>query len=236
MISNANFWFWFGGLWLAIGLLFVGVGGGVGIYSGRLDAGLTADGARTQGVVLSKEISAPNDGSASYRVTFRFATSLGETIRGSAQLDPATWDSLVERGPIEIVYLPDRPQTYRVAGQSDGDAVLAFVFPLIGGVLSVVGGVVLVNALRTGRLARELGRSGAVTVGSVTEVSPSRLRINGVTQWVLRYRFQDPSGRVHEGKCALAPHEAASWQPGASGRVRYDARHPRTHLWTGQRA
>jgi len=236
VITNSNFWFWFGGLWLAIGLLFVGVGGGIGIYGSRLDTELDAAGVRTQGVVLSKEISAPSDGSESYVVTFRFGDSRGDTIRGSARLDPDAWDALVERGPIELVYLVERPQTYRVAGQDDSAAVLAFVFPLLGGVLAVVGGFVLVNALRTRRLARELGARGAVAVGSVTELAPGRVRINGVTQWVLRYRFQDASGRAREGKCALSPDEAASWKPGARGRVRYDARNPRAHLWTGERA
>ena len=236
MITNSNFWFWFGGLWLAIGVLFVGVGGGIGLQRSRLEARFEDEGSRTQGIVLTKQRSRPNDGPERYRVTFRFSDARGETIRGAARVERDACDSLVERGPIDVVFLPARPEAHRVTGQDDGGAVLAFVFPLTGGVLTVVGAFVLGNALRTRRLARALGRSGAVAVGSVTDVGPGRVRINGVPQWVLRYRFQDASGRAHEGRCSLSPEEAASWQPGARARVRYDARNPRAHLWTGERA
>ena len=231
-ITHSSFWFWFGGLWLAVGLLFLGVGVGVGLYERGLAARLDAGGVRTEGVVLAKEISAPRDRSVSYNVTFRFVDARGETIRGSAAVAAAAWDALVERGPIDVVYLPDRPQTYRVAGQSEADVVLVIVFALAGGVLTVVGGLIVGNAVRTRRLAR----TGNVATGRVVAVQPGRLQINGILQWELRYRFQDASGRHHEGKCSLSPEAAQAWAEGAVGRVRYDARKPRASVWTGERA
>lgn len=232
MITNSNFWLWFGGLWLAVGLLFLGIGGGVGVHRSGLATRLDGEGVRVQGLVLSKEISSPRDRSTSYHVTFRFEDASGRAIRGSAELSAEAWDALAERGPIEVVYLDDRPQTYRVAGQSDSDLVLAIVFALVGGVLAVVGGVIVGNALRVRRVAR----SGAIALANVVDVRPGRLLINGIPQWEVRYRFRDASGRTHEGKGSLSPSDAESLKPGAVRRVRYDARNPRANVWTGEPA
>jgi hypothetical protein len=235
VITNDNFWIWFGGIWLAVGLLFLVIGGGIAWNSRALGARLDAEGVSVEGVVLGKEIVSRNDGPERYRVTFRFSDARGETVRGSADLGAETWDALVERGPIEVRYLPRRPLTYRVLGQSGVDAVLVFLFPLIGAVLSAVGGAIVVNALRKRAIRRELVRSGVIAAGTVIDVGPGNLHINGIPQWVLRYRFQDAQGHAHEGKCVLSQEVAHSWQPGAVGRIRYDARDPRSRVWTGDR-
>jgi hypothetical protein len=235
VITNENFWIWFGGIWLAVGLAFLGIGGGIGWNTRMLDARLDAEGVPAEGVVLGKEIVSSNDGPERYQVTFRFSDARDETVRGSAHLDAATWDALVERGPIEVVYLPTSPLTYRVPGQSGANAVLVFVFPLVGAVLAAVGGFIVVNALRKRSVGRELMRSGAIAAGTVFDVGPGNLRINGIPQWELRYRFQDAQGRAHEGKCAVSQEAARSWQPGSVGRIRYDARNPRSQVWTGDR-
>ena len=233
MITNENFWLWFGGIWLAVGLAFLGIGGGIGWHNGTIDARLDAEGAPAEGIVVGKEIVSRNDGPERYAVTFRFSDTRGETVRGSADLDAATWDALVERGPIEIVYLPASPLTYRVLGQSRANALLVFVFPLIGAVLAAVGGFIVVNALRQRGIRRELMRSGAIAAGTVFDVGPGNLRINGIPQWQLRYRFQDSHGRAHEGKWVLSQEAARRWQPGSVGRIRYDAHNPRSQVWTG---
>jgi hypothetical protein len=232
MITNSNFWLWFGGLWLAVGLCFLGIGGGVAVYRSGLAARLDAEGVPVEGFVVAKEIVAPRDRSTSYNVTFRFTDARGETIRGSAKLDAETWDALVERGPIEVVYLPDRPQTYRIAGQSDSELVIAIVFPLVGVVLALGGGLLLGNALRTRRVAS----TGAIANASVVEVRPGRLHVNGIPQWEVRYRFQDATGQAREGKCSVSPDAAQRLKPGVVGRVRYDARNPRANVWTDQSA
>lgn len=235
MITNDNFWIWFGGIWLAVGLMFLVIGGGIGWNSRALDARLDAEGVSVEAVVLGKEIVSRNDGPERYRVTYRFNDARGEAVRGWADLSAETWDSLVERGPIDVRYLPGRPSTHRVLGQSGADALLVFLFPLIGAVLAAVGGAIVVNALRKRGIRRELVRSGAIAAGTVIDVGPGNLHINGIPQWVLRYRFQDAQGRAHEGKCALSQEVARSWQPGAVGRIRYDARDPRSRVWTGDR-
>jgi len=235
VITTENFWFWFGGVWLAVGVLFAGIGSGIAVNRAGVDERLAAAGVATEGVVLMKELDARDGSSETHHVTFRFAGPQGETVRGSAELDSAAWDALVERGPISVVYLPDRPGMYRVPGQTDDDAVLTLVFPLVGGALAAVGGFVIANAVRMRRVRRVLLRNGATAAATVVDVAAGNLRINGVPQLVLRYRFQDTSGNMHDGKIHLRPEEAQRWSVGGMGRVRYDSRNPRSHAWTGER-
>jgi hypothetical protein len=235
VITTENFWFWFGAIWLAVGLLFVSIGGGIAVNRAGVDERFAAAGVATDGVVLVKELDARDGGSESYHVTFRFDGPQGETVRGSAELDSGAWDALVERGPIAVVYLPDRPGTYRVAGQTSDDRVVALVFALVGSVLAVVGGFVVGSAVRMRRLRSALQRDGATATATVIDVAPGNLRINGIPQLVLSYRFQDATGHAHEGKVQLRPDEAQRWSAGATGRVRYDSNAPRSHVWTGER-
>jgi hypothetical protein len=234
VITAENFWFWFGGIWLAVGLLFAGVGGGIAYERADVEQRLAASGVATEGVVLLKELDA-RDGADSYRVEFRFEGPQGEAIKGSAELEAEAWSALAERGPIPIVYLPDRPSTYRVPGETSDDAVLAIAFPLLGGVLTIVGGLVVFNAARMRGVRRALLESGVTAAATIVDVGLGNLRINGVQQWMLRYRFQDSRGTTHDGKVQVSPDEAQRWQVGGSGRVRYDSRNPRSHVWTGQR-
>lgn len=217
-----------------MGVLFLGIGLGVGLHIQRLDARLDTDGKQVAGVVLGKERSAPANGSESYRVIFRFDGPQGESVRGSAEVDAAAWDSVVERGPIDIVYLPDRPGTYRVVGQRREEAIVAIVFGLLGATLALVGGFVLGAALRNRSRARMLERRGTLTSASVIDVALGNLRINGVPQWTLRYRYRDAQGRTHNGACTVAPEDAGRWRAGSVGRVRYDPRKPRSHVWVGE--
>jgi hypothetical protein len=151
VITNENFWFWFGGIWLTVGVLFALIGGGVAVTGSSVAARLDAAGTRATGVVLVKEVALPDDGPDAYRVTFRFTDTRGKSIRGDADVTPESWDVLVERGPIEVVYLADRPDVHRVPGQHDDDAVIAFLFPLVGAVIAGVGGFVLLHARRSRR-------------------------------------------------------------------------------------
>ena len=234
MITAKNFWFWFGGLWASVGTLFLTVGIAVGIYNARIDEQLAASGRETEGTVLTKEISGSSDGDArTLRVTFRFVDEAGRSVLGAAELDPVAWDALVEQGPIRLTYLPNAPQTYRVQDHSDSAAVIPWVFALVGGVLAAVGSFVVVSARRKSKREAVLLEHGMLATATVLDVAPGNVRINGVPQWKLRYRFQDSRGRAHEGSHALSPDEAQDWQPGRTGNVRYDAQNPRSHLWTG---
>jgi hypothetical protein len=127
VITAENFWFWFGGIWLAAGVVLAAVGGGVGVSRAMPGARLEAEGASADGVVLTKSVRAPNDGAETHSVTFRFAVAQGETVVGRAELEPQAWDA---------------------------QAIVAFVLPLAGAVVAALGGFVLWNARRTRRAVR----------------------------------------------------------------------------------
>jgi hypothetical protein len=235
LASAKGFWLLFGGIWLAVGLIFLGVGVAVGVTRANLDERFAASGRAADGVVLGKEIATSSSNSAaSYRVTFRFTDENGNTFRGSAEVEPDAWDAFAENQSIELRYLPDRPQTYRVRGQIDSDGVITWVFGGVGALLTLVGGALVYTALRNRARVRELERSGVLTTGTVVDVTPGNLRINGVVQWKLRYRFRDAHGHTRDGSITLPPHEAEAWSAGATGRVRYDGVNPRSNVWIGQ--
>lgn len=236
-MNPKNFWFWFGGIWLSVGTIFLVVGVSAGIYRSMLNDRLDKEGRTVDGVVLTKEIHTTSNkkgsrSSPSYRVAFRFVPREGETVRGTADVTTEEWDLLEERGPIQVTYLPEQPQTYRVAGQSQ-DVLLPLIFGVVGGVIGALGGFIVFNAVVTRKREKELSRTGVMAEATITDIGPSYLRINGVSQIKVRYRFQDGRGKTREGSCTMSPEEAGNWPPGHKGQVRYDPRKPKTNIWIG---
>ena len=239
MITPKNFWLWFGGIWLSVGSLFLVIGISNGVHGIMVHDRLEKEGRTTKGMVLTKEVYTTSSksgsrSSPSYRVTFRFVPREGEAVRGTADVNIEDWDALEERGPIRVTYLPDQPQSHRVLGQSKAEVVLPLVFSAVGGVLSLIGGVIVLNALGKRKREKALRRSGGTAEATVTDVGPANVRINGIQQGTLRYRFQDPSGALQTGSCTLTPEEAQDWQPGQTGKVRYDLRRPGINVWIGK--
>lgn len=237
-MNPKNFWLWFGGIWLSVGGLFLVVGVSVGIHQMRVDDRLEKEGRTVKGMVLTKEIYTTSSksgsrSSPSYRVTFRFTPREGEAVRGAADVNAEDWDALEERGPIQVTYLPDQPQSHRVFGQSK-EILLPLIFGVVGGVVGSIGGFIVFNAIGKSKREKELRRSGIVTEATVTDVGPSYVRIKGVSQLKLRYRFQDARGKTREGSCTLSPEEAGKWPPGHTGMVRYDIRKPQVSVWIGR--
>jgi hypothetical protein len=238
MINTKNSWLWFGGIWLSVGAVFFVVGSSVGVYQSMLSDRLDKKGRTVDGVVLTKEISTTSTksgtrSSTSYRVTFRFVPRVGEAVRGTADLTKEEWDALEERGPIQVTYLPDQPESYRVPGQSK-EIILPLIFGGVGAVVGSIGGFIVFNAAGTRRREKELSRTGMIADATITDIGPSYLRINGVSQIKLRYRFQDAQGKTREGSCTMSPEEAGNWPPGHTGRVRYDPRKPTVSVWIGR--
>ncbi|GIW55634.1 MAG: hypothetical protein KatS3mg082_2038 [Nitrospiraceae bacterium] len=226
-------------MWLSVGGLFLLIGVSIWIDRASVSNRLEKEGRTVEGIVLAKEIrrSSAKRGSSSspsYYVAFRFVPLQGELVRGETQVSKDVWDTLEERGPIRVTYLPDQPDTYRVADRSGEDIVLPLVFSALGGILTVLGGFVVFNALGKRARDNELRRSGVLVEATVTDIVPAFIRINGVTQFKLRYRFQDAQGKTREGSCTMSPEEAGKWLPGHTGKVRYDMRKPRVSIWTGR--
>ncbi|HSA61104.1 MAG TPA: DUF3592 domain-containing protein [Nitrospiraceae bacterium] len=238
MITAKNFWLWFGGIWLSVGSLFLVIGVSVGVHQMRVNDRLEKEGRTVDGMVLTKEVHGKSSksgkqSSPSYRVTFRFLPREGEPVLGTADVNAEDWDVLEERGPIPVTYLPDQPQSYRVIGQIK-EVLLPFIFSVVGGVIGSIGGFIVFNAVGTRRREKELSHSGTLVEATVADIAPSYLRINGIQQMKMRYRFRDAQGKTREGSCTLSPEEAVAWLPGQTGRVRYNPRKPGVNVWLGK--
>lgn len=239
-ITGENFWIWFGGIWLIVGVPFLVLGLYFGWQQVSLSERLQSQGQVASGLVLTKYIatsSSHNNRGAStptYWVTFRFFTESGEVIKGKAQVSVDTWDTLIERHPIQITYLPDTPQFYRLAGESN-EWILPFIFAGLGGLFTAIGGFVFLRGLRIHRVTEHVRREGTTVEATVTGVHPAQVRINGTAQWVIQYEFTDQQGRKRAGKSLpLPPEEAETWESGDHALIRYDPRAPRQSLWIGK--
>lgn len=233
-LSAQTFWLWFGGIWLLGGAPFLAAGIYFGIAQVMLDHRLQADGHTVQGMVLTKTISSSKGSNPNYSITFRFVPREGPPVKGEAQISRVVWEELTEREPIAVTYVPDHPSSYRVESQ-EGNWMLAVIFTILGGFFTSVGGFVLVRGLARIRSTTRLEREGTVTEGTVLDVGPGQLSINGVPQWAIRYRYQDHMGRTHMASSdSLAPDAAQAWNVGDTGTVRFDRRRPQQSIWIGR--
>jgi len=231
-ITARNFWFWFGGIWVGVGIPFLLIAAGVAIDGARRRDRLEREGRAAEGIVLAKEIR-PQDSGPSYRVSFRFSPPNGGAVSGAAEVSEEAWDALEERGPIAVTFVPGSPTWHRVQGQED-DLLLPVIFGILGGILASLGGMILWKAFAARRAEARLADVGVVADATVTAVSTARMRINGVRQWRVRYRFEDGEGNAHEGATTISPEEAEGLQPGRVVRVRYDPERPGRYAWIGR--
>ncbi len=237
-ITPKFFGSWFGGIWFVCGLPFFLIGLYLGIQHGTVSSRLDAEGRSVEGMVLTKSVRSSSSGSGrshsspTYEVTFRFLTP-GGLIKRTAQVTVDTWERLVEREPIGVVYLPDDPEHFRIEGQTSG-WFLPTIFTLIGAVFTFAGAGIWLSARRQARTRARLERDGMTAEGTVVEVRPGTIRINRVQQLNLLYRYHDSQGKSHLGKISLSPEEAQGWREGDTGRVRYDPRRPQKSIWMGK--
>jgi hypothetical protein len=236
--AGNNFQLWFGGLWLFVGAPFLIIGLYIGAQNLLTTKRLETEGRTVEAVVLTKSIKSSSsrrhrNSSPSYHTTFRFVTPTG-IHTGSAEVSSEAWEKLIERGPIQVTYLPNSPESYRVEGQSGG-WILPIIFSALGSVFSSIGGFLLVRGLSQVRSRERLQREGVPVQGTVIDVGPSRLWLNGVQQWALQYEYQDDRGRRYQGKIgSMPPEEAETWKAGDQGTVRYDRRQPKRSTWIGK--
>jgi hypothetical protein len=237
-LAKRSFAFWFGGIWLSCGLLFLVIGIGVGVETTRTGARLEREGQVTEGMVLTKTVSRRQDKrgrqSTSYRVGYRFTAVDGTVVNAEAEVSGRLWDRLVEREPVMVTYLPSRPQTSRLEGQPS-DWMLPGIFALVGTVLTGIGGLIFVRGVRGILRELRLREEGAMVQATVVDVGPANVSFNGVPQWRVVYRYVDHRGREHEGRSTvMPPEEAQAWKPGDTATARFDTRAPRKSIWIGK--
>lgn len=236
-ITGRTFWLWFGGIWLTVGLLFLVIGVAVGFSQQSLGRRFQTEARDATGMVLTKSIqSSSKGGGVTYWVTYRFTTAAGRVVKGSGSVPADAWDRLTERGPIQVRYLPDRPEQHQVEGRPvDGDPVIPLVFTGVGGTLAVLGGFVVLRWRARLRRAARLERTGTIAEATVLRIQPSRITINQTARWAIHYRYEDDRGQSHEGQSEpLDRDEVLAWTPGTRGAVRFDHARPAESVWLGR--
>lgn len=190
-------------------------------------------GVSTDGMILTKEIkrSGRSQRTSSYEATYRVMVPEG-AFEARAELSYDAWARLKERQAADVLYLPDRPATSRLAGTPR--SMLPAFMALAGSVFFAIGATFLNNSIRRARLEWRLRQRGAATDGVVIELCDRRLRTNGVQQWRLRYEYNDYQGRRHTGTHDLPLDEALGWKVGDAGAVRYDPGKPADAIWLGR--
>ena len=181
-----NFWVFFGSIWLLVGLPFVLLAG----YFILQERRLATTGRVVDAIVLTKDISRSGD-SVHHSLRYRFTTAAGRAIDGKSEVGESIWSSLSERGPVRVAYLPNRPSVNRVVGSSRLTMLLIFSF--VGCLLSIAGGTIVTVAVRRARLRTKLLTTAFRARATVAEVTAMNLRVNGRTQWKLKYRVSRPS-------------------------------------------
>ena len=150
-MSTRKFWTFFGGIFFGTGLIFLLVG----IYATYRAYGnaerLAQEGQIAEGFILEKRIEVhPATGRADagsredYSLVYRFTTADGQAIAHEAKVDRATWDRLVERSPVSIIYVPGAPGINALAGQ-EPEWVWVLIAPSLGLIFCALGGFVLIR-------------------------------------------------------------------------------------------
>jgi hypothetical protein len=228
LAAGQSFGMVFGAIWLLVGIPFFVIG----VATAWEERRYTTEGVVVEGIVLSKDLRRSRNDNRTYAVRYRFITRDGQEAEGRADVALAAWERLAERGPVPIVYLPGRPTSSRVVGESQWWLPIIFLF--VGGTLTLIGGSVVVRALRLAWAQIGPGRRGITVTGTVTDVLQASMRVNDETPWQLRYRYVDHRGHEHRGISAdLSAADAAQWQPGSTGAVRYDRDRPGRSVWLG---
>lgn len=182
-------------------------------------------------MVLTKDISRSSD-SSKHSITYRFETGAARTIQGRSDVSEETWNSLIERGRVPVVFLPERPSVNHAVGSST--VTLLAIFASVGALLSIAGGTIVTVALRTERMKQRLLTAGVAARAVVAEVTPMNLRVNGRTQWRLKYDYHDSQNQPHRRSVYLLAEEARTWQPGDAGGVLFDPERPQQAMWLGR--
>lgn len=235
-LTRKSFGFWFGGIFLLVGLPFCVVS----IFLFYDDWRFSQEARSAQGMVLTKEIRESGSSRRSgrsrsrtkhYEVTYRF-TVQGETFEGRDELSREDWERLTERGPVEALYRPQKPSSNRLAGHRSW--LLKTMFGLLGSVFTVLGATIVVRSVRHARLEARLRQRGVSTEGTITELRARNLRINDVQQWRLHYEYPDSQGHRHVNTIDVPEDEAQRWKVGDIGQVLYDPAQPAEAVWVGR--
>lgn len=168
-----------------------------------------------------------------YRIRYRYAVEGAQPQELAEEVDVERWEALAPGRQFDLAVLPGEGARPRDSGLAEMTGVAVLV--VMGGIFVPLGWLLGVSRLRRAlRLAR-VYRRGAEARGKVSEVVDTGTAINRVPMARMRFRYTDLKGMTHEGETGLlSPAEAASLEPGATGRVRYDMADPGISVWVDQ--
>ena len=226
---------WIGAFLLMIGLVFTVLG----IRDASRERRYQTNGRSADAIVTGKSIDRAERGgnpATRYLVTYRFTSSEGRDIEGSAEVPVEDWERAESGQTFPVTYLAEAPESSRAVGSGQEARIVIYVFLAIGGVFSLLGGgLTLVQGRDLVRAVRVL-RHGLVTDGTVLRAGPTSTSINRVSQWRIHYRYRDHLEQVREGASHLvSPEEGSAWHEGDVGVVRYDRERPEISVWAGGR-
>jgi len=235
-LRYASLWWQAAGICLTIGIPFLGAGLYAAYDQLTLDRRFETQGLTARGMVLTKAVhQSKKTGDTAYTMTFRFTRADGESVQSGATVSKALWNTLEERGPLEVRYLPEWPNHFLAPGEAVKDnLVLAIVFLAVGTLLSAGGGFAVAWVVRRKREIARLRREGQLAKAAVSDARETGMRIGGEWQVEVRFSYRDAGGREHRGGVTLAPAEARPWAAGRTAYVRYDQARPEVHVWLGE--
>ena len=222
-----------------VGTIFVVAGSIASIASvgeWRVARRFDRDAVMAQAAVVDTSLEgASRDGNQStrYLVTYRFTPPNGAEVEQTEEIPLETWEGLAAGDSVPVRYLPDDPGTARTHS-----ATPAWVPPLVAALtaaFAVLGVLIARSGWRRLLVHVRVQRNGVAAQATVIDVAPTGVTVNRVPQWRLRYEFRDGRGERHEGASDdLRPYEAAEWQTGDRGTVRYDRDRAADSVWLGR--
>jgi hypothetical protein len=208
----------------------------MGIQQAGEESRYRKEGKTAEAVVLDKWIKKAGGGDNSrtrYEISYRFGDAHGRASDGTGEIEVEEWENLQKGSKIKVTYLPDSPNASRIDGS--GDWASPIIGMGLGGLLTVIGGVIVISGFSRLLAESRLRRSGTIAEGEVIKVEPAKISVNRVRQWVIRYRYKDHMGQLREGKTRMLPPDVAqAWNKGDTGQVRFDQHRPEKSLWVGK--
>ena len=193
-VARQSMWVWAGTILLLIGLPFFIL---AIVFMGQ-ERKFDAEGRTVEGIVLTKNVGRDRDNNRKYSVRYRFTAPDGSIREGRSELSEERWSEFVENGPIRILYLPDKPGSHRIEGESKWTLLVIFV--VVGVLLTLGGGFMFLRGVRRSWISWRLQDSGVQAPATVVDVVPMNLQVNGITQWRIHYEYRDRQGQKHKAR------------------------------------
>lgn len=230
--GGRNLFLWVGGIFMVVGPVIFHMG----VQEAREESRYQKEGKIAEAVVVDKRIKKAKGDENSrtrYEISYRFTDAQGRAFDGTHEVSVEEWENLEKGSRIKITYLPGSAEASRTEGSGGWESPI--IAMAMGSLLTVVGGVIFFPGFSRLLSERRLRRGGMAAEGEVIKVEPSKVSVNRVRQWVIRYRYKDHMGQVREGKTgSLPPDEARAWETGDKGEVRFDQRRPDKSMWIGK--